>query len=236
MHATSCLVSLWHPCGFPVSEADFGLAKQKQDNSKLTSVVGTILYSWWGNVLWTSSCFQIKTMAKMFIVFKIRKETLSIFILQVFLSRQKLQLNHRRFGKENYKQTEQKELFCVNSQMFMFCVLVQRWWRMSLTERKLISGRWAVSSTRWPLYVLHSTAVTCCRWPTRQHTTLTQTHTHTHTHTNAWQYSIVYRQLLIVSSCSLLVDCGSRLRAGWRRLFFWESDRHDQMVGLLFWN
>lgn len=28
--------------------ADFGLAKQKQENSKLTSVVGTILYSWWG--------------------------------------------------------------------------------------------------------------------------------------------------------------------------------------------
>ena len=27
--------------------ADFGLAKQKQENSKLTSVVGTILYSWY---------------------------------------------------------------------------------------------------------------------------------------------------------------------------------------------
>lgn len=43
-----------HTCGrrktltrvFPLPEADFGLAKQKQENSKLTSVVGTILYSW----------------------------------------------------------------------------------------------------------------------------------------------------------------------------------------------
>lgn len=26
--------------------ADFGLAKQKQENSKLASVVGTVLYSW----------------------------------------------------------------------------------------------------------------------------------------------------------------------------------------------
>lgn len=31
---------------FPLPEADFGLAKQKEENSKLTSVVGTILYSW----------------------------------------------------------------------------------------------------------------------------------------------------------------------------------------------
>lgn len=33
-------------CFFLLLEADFGLAKQKQENSKLTSVVGTILYSW----------------------------------------------------------------------------------------------------------------------------------------------------------------------------------------------
>lgn len=33
-------------CVSLMPEADFGLAKQKQENSKLTSVVGTILYSW----------------------------------------------------------------------------------------------------------------------------------------------------------------------------------------------
>lgn len=42
-HFLSCLITT---CVFPLLEADFGLAKQKQESSKLTSVVGTILYSW----------------------------------------------------------------------------------------------------------------------------------------------------------------------------------------------
>ncbi|XP_042673096.1 serine/threonine-protein kinase Nek10 [Centrocercus urophasianus] len=46
-----------------VKITDFGLAKQNEENSKLASVVGTILYSWFQNLTFTSSCcFRLCTM------------------------------------------------------------------------------------------------------------------------------------------------------------------------------
>lgn len=107
------------------------------------------------------------------------------------------------------------------------CVLVQRWWRTSRMERKLTSGLWAASSTRWLLYSLHSTAVTCCHWPTRS-----QRHTNTHV---GW-ISFLHCLLLFSASDSVLADCRGCLRAARRRRFLRESHRHDQMVRLLFWN
>lgn len=59
IHVTSCLASLWL---LFFLEADFGLAKQKQENSKLTSVVGTILYSWWG----ISAAFELSDDSRAF--------------------------------------------------------------------------------------------------------------------------------------------------------------------------